>query len=416
MKKLLKLTVEFAALVLLASAVIFCGGFGLRLPKGTFVNGVSVGGLTVEGAKKVLRERQVECLMDKRLRIRAGDQTYEFVYPEINFTDNFAETLAKVKGRGDYTAEVSYYLNGESQIVGYIAGAIERPPKKPYCTFNLTGEPFTYYEGEEGYLCDKIKLLKDIRRSLQGGFEEVNLSITPIAPKNGLKTVVNCTQRLYSFTTYFDGTNVGRSANIRLAASKLNGTVIGAGEEFSFNKTVGPRTPENGFKQAKIIENGRFVQGYGGGVCQVSTTLYNAAVLSGLEIREYHPHTLKVSYVAPSRDAMVSGSYFDLRFKNNRLTPVYMRCTCTVNSVTCTLYGQPDGYEYTFNSCVTGTLPKPPAVQVEGEEEGVVSYGFEGTLSEGTVIKTRNGESSVALYRKDSYAPTADIISFKKGA
>ncbi len=412
-KKSLKITVIIAALVLLTGAVIFFGGFFLRLPRGVKVNGVDVGGLTKSAAKQKLREGQWQYLKGKHLHICAGEYVYEYTYPEITFKDNFDDVLEKATKRGNYSANVSYYLNGESQIVSYICGAIERPPQKPYCTFNLSGTPFTYYEGENGCKCDRLKLTADIRASLAGGFEQVRLSTTSIPYEGSMEELVNNTKQLYSFTTYFDGANVGRSANIRLAASKLNGTVINSGESFSFNKTVGARTPENGFKQAKIIQNGQFVPGYGGGVCQVSTTLYNAAVLSGLEITEYHPHTLRVSYVAPSRDAMVSGSYFDLRFKNTRLTPVYIRANCTFNSITCTLYGQPDGFDYTFNSTVTGTLPKPPAITVVGDEDGVLSYGREGTLSEGTVIRTRNGISTVFLKRRDSYAPQSDIISVK---
>lgn len=410
-KRLLKrLTVNFTALVLLTGAVLFCCGFLYRLPRGVFVNGTDLGGLTPTDAIELLRDRQTEYLSGKRLRICAGEQAFEYSYPEINFTDNFAQIVKGIKKRGSYSADVSYYLNGESRIASYICGSIEKNSKEPYCTFNRTGEPFTYYEGEQGCVCDRDKLLRDIHSALEGGFEDVYVSATAVYPKGTLKQLQANTKQLYSFTTYFDGGNVGRSANIRLAAKKLNGTTLYSGEVFSFNNTVGARTAENGFKQAKIIQNGKYVTGYGGGVCQVSTTLYNAAALSGLEICEYHPHTLKVSYVAPSRDAMVSGSYFDLKFKNTRLTPIYIRTNCTFNSITCTIYGQPDGYEYSFNSTVTGTIPKPKAVEIQSGEEGVISYGWEGTKSVGTVVKTKNGVSKVAFSRKDSYAPAADVV------
>ncbi|MGN0805530.1 MAG: VanW family protein [Candidatus Coproplasma sp.] len=413
LKKLFKLTVNLAALVLLTGAVIFCCGFAFRLPKGVTVNGVDVGGLTPEAAVERLRDKEAEYLSGKRLRICADEHVYEYVYPEINFTDNFAQTVKGIKKKGAYIAEVSYYLNGERQIADYICEAIDKEPQEPYCTFNRTGTPFTYYGGEDGYICDREKLVEDIRLSLEGGFEDVRLSVNEVSPKGKVDELKANTGLLYSFTTYFDGSNAGRSANIRLAAKKLNGTVIPSGKVFSFNDTVGPRTSENGFKQAKIIQDGKYVVGYGGGVCQVSTTLYNAAALSGMEICEYHPHTLKVSYVAPSRDAMVSGSYFDMRFKNNRSTPVYIRTESSFNSVTCTLYGQPDGYEYTFNSTVTGTIPKPKPVEIKGEEEGVISYGWEGTLSVGTLVRTKKGVSSVAFKRRDSYAPSADVIAVK---
>lgn len=412
-KRLLKFTAKVSALVLLTGAVIFCCGFIYRLPKGVKVNGVDVGGLNITAATELLRSRQREYLSSKHLRIYAGEQVYEYAYPEINFTDNFEEVLKGVKKRGDYSAEVCYYLNGQSQIAAYICDGIDRNPKEPYCTFNKSGEPFTYYSGEKGYVCDRVKLEKDINSALNGGFEDINLSLTAIYPKGNLSKVQENTKLLYTFTTYFDGANVDRSANIRLAAKKINGTTLYSGQVFSFNNTVGARTAQNGFKQAKIIQDGQYVSGYGGGVCQVSTTLYNAAALSGLEICEYHPHTLKVSYVPPSRDAMVSGSYFDLKFKNTRLTPIYIRTNTTFNSITCTIYGQSDGYKYTFDSTVTGTIPKPKAVEIQGEE-GVIRYGWEGTRSEGVLIKTKDGISKVAFKRKDSYAPVADMIGVRQ--
>ena len=218
------------------------------------------------------------------------------------------------------------------------------------------------------------------------------------------------TQKLYSFTTFFDADNTDRSGNIRLAAQKINGSTVESGGMFSFNNTVGERTESNGFKPAKIIEDGKFVLGYGGGVCQVSTTLYNAALLSGLDICEYHPHSLQVGYVAPSRDAMVSGSYFDLKFKNNRLTPVYVRVNCGLNSITCTVYGESDGYKYSLKSNVTNTLPRPQAVIVEGDEDKILTYGRDGTESEGYLVKSGADGETCTLIRKDKYRAVADVV------
>lgn len=409
-KILFRLIADIAALVLFAGAAFFCFGFAYRLPRGVTVNGTDVGGLTRAEAKNLLRERETERLKDKRLRIYAGERVFEYVYPEINFTDGFEETLGRINRKGNYTAVTAYYLNGESEIVRYICDGIDREPQEPYCTFNLSGEPFTYYGGKGGLRCDRDKLSEDIKNALSGGFGDVRVAVEEIPVKGSVGQLVKNTVKLCGFTTYFDGTNTERAANIRLAASKLNGVSVGAGEVFSFNGTVGARTAENGFKQAKIIENGKFVAGYGGGVCQVSTTLYNAAALSGLEICEYHPHSLRVSYVEPSRDAMVSGSYFDLKFKNNRLTPVYIRVNCTLNSITCVIYGAEDGYKYEFRSAVTGSVPRPPAVTVEGEEDGVISYGWDGTLSESVLLKIKDGKEYTVFERKDRYAPSADVV------
>lgn len=409
-RKFEKLIALCTALVFSTGAFLFCAGFTRVLPRGTFVNDVDVSGMTVTRAKETLRRSVVESLKEKHLHICADERVFTYIYPEIDFRDGFGDTLENIRRSGDYYSPVHYFLNGAEEIARGLCEDMGREAEEPYEIFNTEGEPFTYYDGSDGIVCDERKLLDDISASLNGTFEDVRICTSAVARRTTVEDVKKRTVKLYSFVTYFDGDNTDRSANIRLAARKINGTKIEAGEEFSFNATVGPRTESNGFKQAKIIENGKFVLGYGGGVCQVSTTLYNAVLLSGLDVTEYHPHSLQVSYVAPSRDAMVSGSYFDLKFRNNRNTPVYLRMNCTLSSVCCTVYGQSDGYEYSFKSNPYETVPRPQTVIVEGDEDKVISYGRDGTKSEGYLVARRNGEESVKLIRKDEYLAVADVV------
>jgi vancomycin resistance protein YoaR len=207
-----------------------------------------------------------------------------------------------------------------------------------------------YDEGCDGVKIDKNKLKEDINSSINGNFADVCISTTKTNRVGSMAELLQNTKVQASFTTYFDGENKGRCHNIKLAAEKINGSVIPAGEVFSFNEVVGERSVKNGFTQAKIIEEGRFVEGIGGGVCQVSTTLYNAALLSGQEIKEYHPHSLKVGYVPLSRDAMVSGNYYDLKIKNTGLTPIYVAMKVGEGSITCTIFGKSDGWKYSILS------------------------------------------------------------------
>ena len=211
---------------------------------------------------------------------------------------------------------------------------------------------------------------------------------------------------LSTFTTYFDGTNEARSHNIRLASSLINKTVLQNGDIFSFNNTVGQRTAERGFRTAKIIENGEFVEGVGGGVCQVSTTLYNAVVLAGCKIREYHPHSLAVNYVPPSRDAMVSGTFFDLKFENTTGSTIYITSVAGENYITFKVYGRDFGKRYTLRSCVTGTIQ---ASEEFTDDASLVRVGRDGTISEGYLIITENGKSREIILRRDKYAPQKKI-------
>lgn len=412
--RIIRLVLKISALAVFAGAVILCAAFSSRVPRGVIVNGTDVGGLTYSCAEKVLRKQVENDLEGKNLDIYAAERTYSYAFPEIYYVDTFTEGLRGITAKGEYFMPVHYYLNGAESVADYICRDCEREAVEPYAVFNYDGEPFTYYEGCDGVIADREKLLNDISESLNGDWGGVRVSLSKVSRKERIEDAKKRTVTLYSFTTYFDSSNAERSSNIRLAASKINGTVIPPRGTFSFNKTVGARTAANGFKQAKIIEDGQFVLGYGGGVCQVSTTLYNAAILSGLEIAEYHPHSLAVSYVAPSRDAMVSGSYCDLRLVNNRKTPVYIRMKCTQSGIRCTIYGKSDGYNYSFKSEVVGTVPRPEDKEVEGEEDKILSYGRDGTLSYGYIVKEKDGEEEVRLIRKDKYAPVAEVRQVKK--
>ena len=122
---------------------------------------------------------------------------------------------------------------------------------------------------------------------------------------------------LAAYTTYFDTSNVNRSYNVNVAADALDNSLIKPGAVFSFNSIVGPRSEEAGYKEALVIEQNKFTPGIGGGVCQVSSTLYNSVLLAGLEIVERSNHSLPVAYVPLGRDATVAYGLYDLKFRNS---------------------------------------------------------------------------------------------------
>jgi hypothetical protein len=148
------------------------------------------------------------------------------------------------------------------------------------------------------------------------------------------------TRFLSSKTTYFNANLTNRTTNIKLAAKAINGTVIEAGKVFSFNKTVGPRYESKGYKEAVIFVNGEKDKGIGGGVCQVSSTIYNAVLSAGLTVVERHAHSLPVTYVAPDRDATVSYGIQDFRFKNNTKGKVIITTIVGPNYLTVQLWSK----------------------------------------------------------------------------
>ena len=222
-------------------------------------------------------------------------------------------------------------------------------------------------------------------------------------------------QRLSAYTTYYNEEDIGRSKNISLACKRINGVILQAYGDFSFNQCVGKRTKEFGFEDAKIIQDGQFILGVGGGVCQVSTTLYNAVLLAGLSVTESHPHSLFVSYVPPSRDAMVS-SVSDLRFFNPKSTPIKLTATAKDGVLTVSVFGKDDGGRYEIISNILQELPPPEPIIKIGDEEKVLRAEKKGLKSESYLEKYQHGVLvQRKRMRKDFYAPVQGIYQTKGG-
>ncbi|MBQ7923930.1 MAG: VanW family protein [Clostridia bacterium] len=217
-------------------------------------------------------------------------------------------------------------------------------------------------------------------------------------------------KRLASYTTYYSAEDKDRSENIHIAASLIDDIVLQAYGEFSFNQTVGRRTADAGFKQAKIIVKGEYVLGVGGGVCQVSTTLYNAALLTGLTVTEFHPHSLRVGYVPPSRDAMVS-TQSDLKLYNPYDYPVRLRAKTFDGGIRISFYGEKGIDRYDIVSVTLGEIPPPPPVVKEGDQEEILRAPKNGTKSE-AYLERYQGDSLVSRkrLRTDEYLPTQGIL------
>lgn len=241
-------------------------------------------------------------------------------------------------------------------------------------------------------------------------------ALSPYRPRNYQPFVLRA-----SFSTNYSKSTKERKHNIELALNSIHKTFIEQGAEFSFNKTVGARTVSRGYKSAKIIANGKFIDGIGGGVCQVSTTLYNAVLLAGLKVTEYHPHSLAVSYCAPSFDAMVNSGGADLRFVNNSGMPVYILTKFNGEDITISIYGEKMQYKIERKGVVKEYLDLlEPEILIDdaGEypelyegERLTVSYGKRGIKSEGYLIyKDKSKTVSVQKIRNDKYSSIKGVV------
>ncbi len=181
----------------------------------------------------------------------------------------------------------------------------------------------------EGRVLDVPASVAAIRRAILAARPEVDLVVHTVEPEvrqpETRQPVAQTPEyAIARFTTPVLAADTGRVHNITTAVKKINGVVIAPGQTFSFNETVGPRDAAHGWAPAKELYQGEFVMGYGGGICQVSSTLYNAVLLGGLEVRERFHHDRPLQYVAPGRDATVVWDVLDFKFRNSAAVPVVL--------------------------------------------------------------------------------------------
>lgn len=172
---------------------------------------------------------------------------------------------------------------------------------------------------------------------------EIEIPTITIKPEVCSSELKKSTHFRASFSTSFSSSSADRKHNIYQATKKINKTKVAPNERFSFNQVVGRRTIENGYRTAKIISQGEFVDGIGGGVCQVSTTLYNAVLKAGLKIVQANKHSEKISYVTTGFDAMVNYGSSDLVFENNTGQDIYILSNASGNKITFTIFGEDMG-------------------------------------------------------------------------
>ena len=224
---------------------------------------------------------------------------------------------------------------------------------------------------------------------------------------------------LATYKTNYIASNVDRSTNLEVAARNINGTIILPGEEFSYNKEVGQRTYANGFKDAHIFSGGKVVDGLGGGICQISSTLYNAVLMADLEVVERKNHMMYPEYVKPSLDATVVWGSIDFRFKNNRETPIKIVATVKNGVATTTIYGKKSENEpiIEIESVIEKTIPYTTVTEYDKNmDEGttvVTQSPVNGYVSKAYRIeKDKDGnEISKTLISSDTYKQTSKIVT-----
>ena len=282
-------------------------------------------------------------------------------------------------------------------------------------TFDKNG--FHYSKNENGVAINAKKLFEAAINSRGKVIEiELPLIIDKAVTADELKK--NTVKRA-SFTTTYYNSGANRCYNIDRAASALNGVTVGIGETFSFNNVVGPRTEKSGYKTSKVILDGNYTEGVGGGVCQVSTTLYNALLLAGF-VPKASQHSLISGYVKAGFDAMVSYGVADLTFTNNTEHPIYIGAVTNNKSITFTVYGEPNRYRIERESVeerekfrtveIVDKVKYPNLIYTD--QTMVVTSGSDGVKTQ-SYLKYYLGDKLVEtkLIRKNTYKRVDQVIA-----
>lgn len=305
------------------------------------VNGVSVHGMTKTAAvEKVLES------MDWQMKVVCGEKEQALENLLKENVEKVVDEAFKKGESADYEIPTDGLEEAAAAQAASLAGAWNVKAKNgSISAFDAASGKFTFAEGENGNAVNEEKLKNDIvARTAAGEYDAViTAEVEETAPEITAAQARENFQKLGTYTTTTTA-NKDRNENVRLAAAALNGKIIQPGEEFSFNLTTGNRTTDKGYRPAGAYVNGVLVEEPGGGVCQVSSTLYNAVVFSGLKTTERHAHSYEPSYVTPGEDAMVSydgHSGPDMKFVNNSKTAVGIKTSFSDRKLTISIYGNP---------------------------------------------------------------------------
>lgn len=325
--------------------------------EGVSVNGFSVGDMTKERAKIELERVYSEELSQKKLLIKYEDYLKEVGYGDIGAEydyDSVVEDAFKVGRSGGFLENIGSILkakNGDAdiamimetdsgridKILESIKMELDREPVN--ATIDASSGEIVLVEEQNGRAVDMELLAKRVQEGLESG-KEIEIPLELELPKVKSSDLKEIKKQIGYYSTSFSSGDLGRNHNILLSSESIDGQIVMPGDVFSFNDSTGLRDRANGYRESIIIVNKKPVPGVGGGVCQTSSTLYNAIANTGLEVVERHNHSLPVGYLPRGMDATVSDNTLDFRFKNSFDYPIFIKSDIVGNTVQVRIYGK----------------------------------------------------------------------------
>lgn len=392
---------------------------------GIYVDGINISGITKDNAIKKLQEGLNLNYKNKTIYLIYKDKKWPVTLESIDYKLDFDATLdyAYSIGReGSIIQRLKTINTIKNKPINLILSAkydknrlVEKLDIiKKDIDFLGISSTYNYNYGKINYTSDVVgrKLDVDINiklietHLLNRNFEAVHLIVQPVRPSISIADVKELKQVLASYTTNFNINNYSRAYNIKLACQKINNYLLLPGEEFSMDLVLGPRTIAHGFLEAPIIMKNSVVQGTGGGVCQVASTLYNAVLLSMLQVTSRINHSIVLNYVPPGQDATIAEGYIDFKFKNNRDYTVCIVSEVVDGNLTIKIIGKKRSND---------PIVKLRPVIIEEYEPPYPEYVVDESLSDNqVVIRTKEKKGlKVVLYR-DTYNRQGLLINTEK--
>jgi vancomycin resistance protein YoaR len=406
---------------------------GSTIRKGVFLDDIDVSGKTAEEATALVEEHMSE-LQDYKMHLKigtefitvsTGDLGLTWANPEVveqalsyGKVGNIVERYKVLKdlSKKDVSLSIEYAIDDEqvTTLINDQCVPFNQDPINPTLT-REDGE-FQIVKGEEGRNIRVEDSLEAIRQYITGewraGDSTIELAVDIKEPDASEEELAKVTDVLGSSSTDYSSSSAARKTNIKTGTSKISGHTIYPGESFSVEENVVPFDEASGYAKAPSYESGEVVETYGGGICQVSTTLYLAVLRAELQVDERHNHSMIVTYVQPSMDAAVAEGSKDFIFTNNTAAPIYIEGYADGATVGFTVYGQ----EYrdtanrsiTFESVTTSTEEPTNELTATNAPIGtitqVASSSHQGLTAELWKIITVNGEETREQVNDSSYA------------
>lgn len=410
------------------------------IAKGVYIGSVDVGGMTKQEAHDAV-DAYVDRLMQTNFSLMGPIGYMNITAEEMGITTDVDTVVEEANAIAKYGDLISRFketkdLEKEHKVVDLpLTLDKQATANKIYehrdelniaavdNSFRIENGNFVFIPGKTGNEVNIVESVYSIRDFINDDWSpektEIALVIDEVQPRGSEEELSKLTSVLGTFQTNFGSSAAGRAQNVRNACSKINGTILYPGEEFSTYEKISPFTQENGYGVAGAYENGQVVESVGGGVCQVATTLYNAVIRAELDVTMRYNHSMMVSYVPPSDDAAIAGTYKDFRFKNNMDTPVYIEGTSDGGILTFKVYGVENRPSNRVVSFESETVEKKD-IEVQFNVSSDYDLGYIATTQsahQGVVarlwkIVTVDGvQQSREIFNKSTYNSSPKIIT-----